>query len=174
MTRYVVAATPRDLEIFLSKIAVEFSARDAQILIDLYTDEPLVDEPAATSFQEATKIARLQRESPPRRHWFTRRDPLMGVQLDLTRDEHVTYFSRLAHRVINAEVWQGDHQLFGTVESPVRVWVDLPDEAVERALTAARACGAHGAPELRLRLHVLESRSEPLPQQVRGAKSRLP
>ncbi|GAA3791663.1 hypothetical protein [Streptomyces chiangmaiensis] len=142
MTRYIAATTPRDLEIFLSKIAVEFSAGDTQTLIDLYTDEPLVDEQVATSFQEVTEMARLQRESPSRRHWFTRRDPLMGVQLDLTRDEHVTHFSRLAHRVINAEVWQGDHQLFGTVESPVRVWVDLSDEAVERALAAARACGA--------------------------------
>ncbi|MFF4509148.1 hypothetical protein [Streptomyces sp. NPDC001401] len=140
--RYVSAATPHDMEIFLSEIAAEFSRVGAQVYIDLYTDESIIDEQARQALQQLSEIATRNQEKPHRWRLIKRHDPLMGVELDLTRNEHVAYFSRLAHRVINTEVWHADRQLFGTIESYVRVWVDLPDEALQRALAAARTNGA--------------------------------
>ncbi|WP_143098989.1 hypothetical protein, partial [Streptomyces sp. yr375] len=116
--RYISASTPHDMEIFLSKVAVEFAAMEARVYLDLYTDEPLTGERARQAFQGASEAAVQRHERSPRRRFLPQRDPLMGVELDLTQDEDVTCFSRLAHHVINAEVWQKEHQLFGTTGSP--------------------------------------------------------
>lgn len=139
---YVCAASPRDMEIFLEKVAGELSAVGAEVYMDLYTDEPLNDEAARESFEEMVAVARGRKYASLGKRRFRRPDPLMGVELDLTLDEHVTHFSRLAHRVMNTEVWHDGRQLFGTVESSHRVWVDLPGESLERALSAAIAEGA--------------------------------
>lgn len=66
----------------------------------------------------------------------------MGMEVDLVKSDAVAYFSLLAHRVINAEAWCGETQVFGTVESPVKVWVDMADETVDGLITSAGAAGA--------------------------------
>ncbi|MDQ0757483.1 hypothetical protein [Streptomyces canus] len=140
--RYISASTPHDMEIFLAKMATEFATVGARVYLDLYVDEPLTDEQARKTFERISEAARQRHEKPSRWRLLGRRDPLMGVELALTQDENVKHFSRLAHRVINAEAWQGEHQLFGTIESSVRVWVDMPDEVIQRALAATEADGA--------------------------------
>ncbi|MEU0088786.1 hypothetical protein [Streptomyces sp. NPDC006274] len=140
--RYIAAVTERDMEIFMSHLAMELLSVEATVLIDLYFDEPPSDERIQKSFQAMTEIAGKKSPASMWRRLFKGGDSLMGVEVDLSRGDQVSHFSRLAHQVINAEAWSGDRQLFGTIESPVRVWVDMPDDTIEKILTVSRDAGS--------------------------------
>ncbi|MGW1296803.1 hypothetical protein [Streptomyces sp. NPDC002533] len=139
---YFEAASARDMELFLQQLAAELDAAGARTLLDLYTDEPMGDPRAQDALQAMSAIAEHASSSTPRRGFSRSRDPLMGVEVDLHDRGQAGHFALLAHRVINAEAWCGDRQVFGTVESPTRVWVELPRAVVEKLLDEGRQAGA--------------------------------
>ncbi|WNI23161.1 hypothetical protein [Streptomyces sp. ITFR-16] len=140
--RYIEAASPHDMEAFISGIIPDLLRVKAQVFIDLYVDEPMGDETSLTSFRAMVDMAQTKGGLARRSLFSARRDLLMGVEVDLLQSDQAEHFSRLAHQVINAEAWDRDRQIFGTVESPVLVWVDVPAEVLERALETAREAGA--------------------------------
>ncbi|MFJ4922058.1 hypothetical protein [Streptomyces sp. NPDC088725] len=139
--RYIETASPRDMEAFIAELAPELLSMGATVFIDLYIDEPIDSERTKTSLAAMKEI--VTHESLPNTRWkFFRGDPFMGIVVDLRHKNQVTHFSRLAHQVINAEAWCHHRQVFGTVESPVKVWVDMPVEVTERIIASASAAGA--------------------------------
>ncbi|WNF28934.1 hypothetical protein RI138_20075 [Streptomyces sp. C11-1] len=140
---YFEAASARDMELFLQQLAPELDAAGARTLLDLYTDEPMDAPRAQDALQAMSAIAEQASSSTRRRGSSRSRDPLMGVEVDLHDPVQAGHFALLAHRVINAEAWCGEgRQVFGTVESPTRVWVELPREVVEKLLDDGRRAGA--------------------------------
>ncbi|MEV8453611.1 hypothetical protein AB0467_13585 [Streptomyces sp. NPDC052095] len=141
-TRYLETAAPHDMGIVVGELIPVLLSVRAKVLIDLHADEPIDDERAGAAFEAAKQHARRASGPEGARGPDRRTDPFMGVEVDLTDPDQAARYALLAHRVIGSEAWCGDHQVFGTVESPVRVWVDLADEAVDRAVDAARSAGA--------------------------------
>ncbi|MFF8692673.1 hypothetical protein ACF08W_10755 [Streptomyces sp. NPDC015144] len=141
-TRYLETADPHDMGIVVGELVPVLLAARAKVLIDLHTDEPIDDERAGAAFEAARQDARRASGPEGADGPGRRTDSFMGVEVDLTDPVQAARYALLAHRVIGSEAWCGDRQVFGTVESPVRVWVDLADEVVDRAVDAARATGA--------------------------------
>ncbi|MFJ9668805.1 hypothetical protein ACIRPP_30055 [Streptomyces sp. NPDC101219] len=139
---YIEAANSRDMETFISELSRELQLVKADVYVDLYVDEPLSDEGADESFRAMIRIATQKEKLDRRSRIFGRRDPLMGVKVDLRQGDQAVHFSRIAHRIINAEGWCDDRQVFGTVGSSVRIWVDMPTEVIKRVLLASEAAGA--------------------------------
>jgi hypothetical protein len=139
---YFEGASARDVSLLLQQLAPELEAAGAKALLDLYADEPMGDQPSEDALRAMTGIAEHASSAAPRRRFSRSRDPLMGVEVDLHDRVQAGHFALLAHRVINAEAWCGDRQVFGTVESPTRVWVDLPEAVIESLLARGRKAGA--------------------------------
>ncbi|MFJ7769381.1 hypothetical protein ACIQ1J_13445 [Streptomyces sp. NPDC097107] len=140
--RYIESASPRDMEIFLTGLASELLSIRAKVIIDLYVDESIADERTQEAFGKMKEAATRESSVREPRRFSRRRDPFMGMEVDLVKTDAVAHFSLLAHRVINAEAWCGENQVFGTVESPVKVWVDMDDETVDKLIASASVAGA--------------------------------
>jgi hypothetical protein len=131
------------MEVFLGVLAVFLRKMRAQVDIDLYIGQP-TEERNVTEAVTALSAAAMTRHG--RLGWirrtFCETDPLMGFPLDLDKAESRDFFARLAHRVIHAEAWTGNKQVFGTVDSPTSIWVDINEGDLRKIVDSANLCGA--------------------------------
>ncbi|MFJ2444091.1 hypothetical protein ACIOWG_27420 [Streptomyces sp. NPDC087658] len=139
--QYIETESARGMEIFVTELIPVFLSFKAEVLIDLYIDEPIDSERTAASLEAMKGIVARDSDSSKKRKFF-QKDEFMGIEVDLAHGGQAAEFSRLAHRVINTEAWCEGRQVFGTIESPAKVWVDMPDEVIERVISAASAAGA--------------------------------
>ncbi|WP_333774657.1 hypothetical protein [Streptomyces sp. IBSBF 3136] len=136
----ITSATDADMEIFLTSVGEYLGRVGAETTIDLYTDVEISEPEPKRLFTELRQAALAENSAADTRS--RRKDPYMGVPLDLTSPAGITYFSRLAHRTIGCEASLGRKLLFSTVENERLVSLDIPDREIEELKAQARQAGA--------------------------------
>ncbi|MFP1629914.1 hypothetical protein ACLB9X_33330 [Streptomyces sp. 5K101] len=140
----ISAGRRSDMSAFLQLVAQKLQDMNAQIFIDLYSDEPITDTEAAAAFASLRAAADAEEAGTERRRGFFRlkRDKYMARRLDVAEPTQRTAFTLLAHRVINCDAYVDDRQVFGVVEETGEVWLDVDTTQVMSLIEAARAGGA--------------------------------
>ncbi|MER6290616.1 hypothetical protein [Streptomyces sviceus] len=126
------------MEIFLAAVGEYLGKIGAETTIDLYTDFEITDPEPKRLFQEIRQVALAESAHTGGR----RSDPYMAIPLDLTTDEGITYFSRLAHRTIHCEAVLNNKVVFSTVENERIVFLEIHEQEVEALAAKARQAGA--------------------------------
>jgi sulfite reductase beta subunit-like hemoprotein len=132
----ITSSTDADMEIFLAAVGEYLGKIGAETTIDLYTDFEITDPEPKRLFEQIRQVA-LGTHTGGRRS-----DPYMAIPLNLTTDEGITYFSRLAHRTIHCEAVLNNKVIFSTVENERIVFLEIPEQEVEALEAKARQAGA--------------------------------
>lgn len=136
MTGYT-SSRESDLEIFLSFVGRHLGETGAIATVDLYVDRGMASEEARSLFEELKR--RVLSSGDKRRR---RKDPLMGVVLDLKSEEGIRQFSLLGFRTIGCEAFTRNNLVFTSVENERTVWLDFPESVVSELESSARRSGA--------------------------------
>lgn len=141
---HVQAPDSAHMQLFTGALSEYLLSAHAEVDIDLIVASPEEDAASEEPLAFLVSLAAVERDE---RNWLLMKliaaDPLMGFEVNLNDERQRRAFSALVHRVIHAEAWIGDRQIFDEIESGTSLFLYMDESEISAIVEAANAAGAN-------------------------------